>query len=98
MFKRTFFDSVMSRPSRDISDFFGFDYIHIQRFLDFALGSARNDTFREYGASNNFYRTFRQRLHKRTAVGSGDDAIVEDDDDAPVALRPNQATNALSKF
>src|SRR5260370_15116360 len=45
-----------------------------------------------------FHRTFRQRLHEGAAVGFGDDAIVEDDDDAAVARRPDQATNALSKF
>ena len=46
-------------------------------------------TIREGRLLDYFQRTFRQRLHKRAAVGSGDDAIVEDDDDAAVALRPD---------
>jgi hypothetical protein len=72
------------RPSRLCR---GFSSRSILDF-DFAFGFAPM-TIPEERLLDYFHRTFRQRLHKRAAVGSGDDAIVEDDDNAAVALRPD---------
>jgi hypothetical protein len=47
---------------------------------------------------NNFHRTFRQCLHEGAAVGLGHDAVVEDDDDATIALCSDQAADTLAKF
>jgi hypothetical protein len=46
----------------------------------------------------NFYRTLRQRLHKRPTIGLGHDPVVQDHHDAAVGFRADQTTDALSKF
>src|SRR4030095_1670409 len=46
----------------------------------------------------NLHRTFWQRLQEGAAVGSGHNTIVQDDDDAAVALCPDQAAYTLSEF
>jgi hypothetical protein len=48
--------------------------------------------------SNYFYRTLRQRLQEGSAIGSGQDATVEDDNDTMVTPCSDQAANTLSKF
>ena len=48
--------------------------------------------------SNNFDRTLRQRAQKRAPVRLGHDAIIENNDDALVALGSDQAPHTLSHF
>src|SRR5215211_722814 len=69
----------------------------IERFLDFACGFARNDSFQKRN-SDNLHRTFRQRLHERAAVGFGYDAVIENDNHAAIGFGPDQTAYALSQF
>src|SRR5205085_7961359 len=48
--------------------------------------------------SDYFHRTLRECFQKGTAVRARHDAIIEDHDDSPIALRPNEATHALTEF
>jgi hypothetical protein len=52
----------------------------------------------DFAVLNNFYRTFRQCLHKGAAVGLGHDSIVQDHNDATVGLGADQSSNASAKF
>ena len=45
-----------------------------------------------------FDRTFRERLQESAPVRLVHDPIVENDDDAVIAFRSDQTSNALSKF
>src|ERR1043166_4800647 len=55
-------------------------------------------TVRYAGNSDDFYGALRKRLHEGAAVGPGHDPIIEDDDDATVAFRADQAADALTQF
>src|SRR5437667_5283646 len=53
----------------------------------------------DHGPTSNYFNvTPWERLQESTAVGSGHNAIVENDDNAAVTFRSNQAPYALAKF
>src|SRR5947207_11504705 len=51
-----------------------------------------------FSVFNNFHGTFRQRLQKGPAIGPGENATVEDDNDTMITLCSDQTTSALSQF
>src|SRR5882757_4671615 len=75
----------------------GEDFLHLH--LPFHAGKLHQGVeYVQVNISENLHRTFRQRLHKRAAVGFGHDAVVEDDNDAAIGLGPDQTAYPLSQF
>jgi hypothetical protein len=52
----------------------------------------------DFSWSDDFDRAFRERLEKSAPIGLGHDPIIENHDDAVVALGPDQAADALPEF